>query len=454
MEKKRTGDMTRGNPTKLLILFALPMMVGSIFQSLYNTVDSIVVGRFVSAEALGAIGATNSTTFMMLSLAMGITSAISIVISQLYGAKEDAKLKKCTVSAMYLTLALGVIFGVLSFVIARPLMLLLGAPPEVIDMAVTYVRITCGLCIANFFYNAAASTLRAMGDSRTPLYFLILCSLLNIALNLLFVIKFHMGVAGVAYATVISQAVSAVGCIIRIFQKYPDLRFGVSDLAPDFELIKRITGMGLSMGVQSCVTSLGMMVVTRVINSFGADVVVAQTVGARVQNLAIMMFSQFSFSFSVYAGQNFGARDFERIRQGFRSCFLLVGGLSILAATLVFIFGDQIILLFVNADETSVIAIARKLIRIAAAFYPFLGWIWLYLSTLKGVGAIPPVIISGFVELAAKILLSIGLSRIWGATGIWFAEPIGWVLGIIPVAAYYYSGRWKKLSDKKKKQPA
>jgi len=440
--------MTHGNPMKLLILFALPMMIGSVFQSLYSTVDSVVVGRFVSASALGAIGATASFTTTLMHIASGITGAISILLSQFYGAKNDAALKRCTVNAIYLSAVCSLVLGLLGAVFARPAMELLGTPADIIDMSVDYLRIICLYYFTQFFYNTAASALRALGDSRTPLYFLILCSILNVLLDLLFVLKFGWGVAGVAYATIISQAVSAIACIVRMFQKYPVLRFGLADMKPDFSMIGRTCKLGFPIALQGCVLSLGNLTLTGVINSFGSDVVAAYAVGIRVEQLAGILFSQFSFSASVYAGQNFGARDFDRIRRGINCCFWLVGGLSLLSCLLVQLFANPIIGLFINAEEANVIAIARRLIRIESAFYPFLGWILMYLNVLKGFGAIPPTMVSAFIELGSKIVFSLILSSLFGSTGIWFAAPIGWALGTIPVAWHYHSGKWKKLAEK------
>ena len=331
MANVHTGDMTQGNPTKLILAFAIPMLIGSIFQSLYSMVDSAT----------------------------------------------------------------------------------------------------------------SASILRAMGDSKTPLYFLILCSLLNVVLDLFFVLILNMDVDGVAYATVISQALSAFACIVFMFKKYPILRFGKKDLIPDWKTISRITYLGLPMGLQSCILSIGMMVITWVINGFGSDIIAAHTVGSRVEQLATMIFSQVSFSFSVYSGQNFGAKDFERIKTGFRSAFLMVGALSIISTAVSWMFGNQLILLFVKAEEISVIKSAGEFIRIQSLFFAALGWIWLYNSALKGIGDIGITVLSSFVELGSKILLSIFLSKAFGYIGIWYAAPIGWVLGIIPSAIRYHSGAWR-----------
>ena len=333
---------------------------------------------------------------------------------------------------------------VVSMLLARPLMLLLNTPESVIDMSVLYIQLIGGLGIAQFAYNAAASVLRALGDSKTPLIFLIFCSLLNVALDLLSVLIFELGVAGVAGATVIAQAVSAAVCIAYMFKKHPQLRLKKDDFKPDTAVLLRIFGMGAQMALQGALLSVGMMVITRVINGFGANVVAAFTVGSNVQNLAVMLFSNFSFGFSVYVGQNFGARLAGRIRRGVREIFLLVGGLSVLASALSLIFAEPLVLLYVKPEETQVIEASLSFVRIQSWFFPFLGWIWLYNSTLKGMGKIGVTMVSSFVELGSKIGLSI-LLPIWiGYTGIWFSAPIGWILGLIPNLIYYYGGFWQR----------
>jgi len=438
-------DMTRGSPVKLMIRFALPMMVGSVFQALYSMVDSAVLGRFVGAEALAAIGAASSTTAFLLMLATSVTTAVSIVMSQYVGSRDMDKIRSGLSATVWLTVCVGLSLGLASALLAAPLMRLLEAPENVMGMSVTYIRLVCDLCIASFAYNAVASVLRALGDSRTPLIFLILCSVLNVVLDLLAVILLGMGVEGVAIATVLSQAVSAAGCCVYMLRKYPQFRLGRKDLVPDRKVMGRILGMGGQMALQSSLLSVGMMAITRIINGYGSDIVAAFTVGSNVQNLAVMLFSNFSFGFSVYVGQNFGAKDISRIRKGLNQMLLLVGGLSAAACLLSLLFARDLVGLYVSGEETAVIEAAVLFVRIQAWFYPFLGWIWLYLSTLKGVGRITVTTVSSFVELGSKIGFSLLLPVLMGGfVGIWYAAPLGWILGLIPLTAYYYSGRWAK----------
>lgn len=438
------GDMTRGNPTKLLVMFAIPMMIGGVFQLMYNMVDTIVLGRFVGAGALASIGATTSTTACFLYFSTGITGAMSIVISQLLGSGDAARIRKAVANAIYLSVFFGVIIGLIAFFGARPLMMLLGTPDDIIDGSVLYIRITCGLIIAQIAYNAVASILKAIGDSKTPLYFLILCSFLNIILDLVFVLQFHMDVAGVAWATILSQFISAVLCFVYMHRKYEVLRFTRADMAFDKKINGDYLRYGLPMGATSCFLSVGMFVITGVINSFGSSVVAAYTVGSKVENVAVLLFNQFAFSCSVYTGQNFGAGDKERIYDGTKQAMRLVLGLSVVAAVLMLFFGKYVAMLFLDGGETEILSIACELIRIEAFFYPALGMVWLYNSALRGIGAVKPTIVSSVAELCCKIVISLTLSRVLGATGIWFAAPVGWVLGAAISIAVFYRGKWEK----------
>lgn len=438
------GDMTRGSPARHIVLFALPMMVGGVFQLMYSMVDTAVLGRFVGAGALASIGATSSTTSCFLFLATGVTNAMSIVVSQLIGAGDRGKVRRATVNALYLTALFGVVLGAAAFFGAEPLMRLLGTPEDIIGGAVTYIRITCGLIFAQIAYNAVASILKAVGDSKTPLYFLILCTVLNVLLDLLFVLAFHMTVDGVAYATVISQMVSAVLCFLYMRRKYAIFRFTKADMAPDKEVIGEYLRYGLPMGLTSCLLSVGMFVITGVINSFGSSAVAAYTVGSKVESIAVLLFNQFAFSFSVYAGQNFGAGERERVYRGVKQAAAIILALSCLAAVIMLAVGPYVGQLFLDSGETGILSVAAVMIRIEAVFYPALGMVWLFNSALRGLGEVNATILSSVVELLSKILISVLLSRVLQETGIWFAAPIGWVLGFGVSAFCFYRGRWEK----------
>ena len=440
--KAKNLDMTQGEPARLLVLFAIPMLIGGIFQLMYNMTDTLVVGRFASVDALAAIGATGSTTSLIMMLGQGLTNAVSVVISQAEGAGRQDRMKSCVAHAVYLVLAGSLVLGLASLFGARPFLTLLGTPENIINDAVSYVQITGGLSIALTAYNGVAAVLRAIGDSKTPLYFLILCSLLNVVLDLVFVIAFHGGVPGVAIATVISQAVSVVLCVFYMVRRYPRLRPDAASFRFDGKIIREYLSIGLPMCFQSGVLCVGMFVITAVINSFGSDIVAAYTIGGKVEQLATLSFSNLAFSFSVYAGQNYGARLYRRIGEGLKKGLLIIVGLTILSSAVMLLFARPLAQIFLEEDVAAVLDGAVAMIRTEACFFWALGIIWAVNSTLRGMGLVRIALVSSIVELVCKIGISVTLSQVIGSAGIWIAAPSGWVLGLIPSLIYLL--RWFK----------
>lgn len=440
--KAKNLDMTQGEPARLLVLFAIPMLIGGIFQLMYNMTDTLVVGRFASVDALAAIGATGSTTSLIMMLGQGLTNAVSVVISQAEGAGRQDRMKSCVAHAVYLVLVGSLIMGLASLFGARPFLTLLGTPENILEDAVAYVQITGGLSIALTAYNGVSAVLRAIGDSKTPLYFLILCSLLNVVLDLVFVIAFHGGVPGVAIATVISQAVSVVLCVFYMVRRYPRLRPDAASFRFDGKIIREYLSIGLPMCFQSGVLCVGMFVITAVINSFGSDIVAAYTIGGKVEQLATLSFSNLAFSFSVYAGQNYGARLYRRIGEGLKKGLLIIVGLTILSSAVMLLFARPLAQIFLEEDVAAVLDGAVAMIRTEACFFWALGIIWAVNSTLRGMGLVRIALVSSIVELVCKIGISVTLSQVIGSAGIWIAAPSGWVLGLIPSLIYLL--RWFK----------
>ena len=275
---------------------------------MYNTTDSVILGKFVGADALAAIGATGTTAFGLLNIAIGVTNAFTVVISQLFGAGKHDQVRRAVANAMWISLVLGILLGFVGFFGARPIMRLLGTPENIMEPACMYVMIYGGLIIGQVFYNAASAILKALGDSKTPLYFLIFCSLLNIVLDLAFVLIWEGGVPGVAWATVISQILSAVLCMTYMFARYPQLRFGREELKIDRRLMREMLRIGVPLGITNGLLSVGMMVVTGVVNSFGSDIVAVYTVGGKVSQIATVTFSQLAFPSLCSPGRISGRR--------------------------------------------------------------------------------------------------------------------------------------------------
>ncbi len=445
MQRQTTLDMTQGSPMRLIILFTLPMLLGNLVQQLYSSVDSIVVGHFVSVQAMAAIGATSSMLYFFLNIAIGLSNGLGITISQYFGAKNEALIQKAAANAVLVTLAAALFMGGLGLTFARPLLELLQTPDDLIEMSYCYVTINYAGMVCLLGYNVTASILRALGNSRAPLYFLIFSSLLNVVADLVFVLVFHMSVEGVAIATVGSQGVSALLSIRYMARHYPVLRFKLRDLRPDWEIIGRVVKIGLPMGAQSGFFAAGMMVIQGVINSYGTDVVAGYTAGVRVEQLTWLTFTTLGNSISSYIGQNAGAKNLQRIRSGFRAALKICLVCSLASTLLVYLLGTPLLRLFITADQPQILAIGRGFLLVNATFYFPLGLIVLYNGCLRGMGDIGIPMVSATIELVIKVGGSLLLSLCFGYFGIWFAEPLGWVLGMIPSIIHYHRGRWEEL---------
>ena len=444
--------MTSGPPFRQIARFALPMLVGGIFQLFYNLIDMVIVGRMNGSRELAAIGATASATFLILSVTLGLATACSIVMAQHFGAGNLRMVRTTLTSAIYISLACAAAMTAAGFLASRPLMRLLQTPPEILDEAVGYMRICVGLGgLGVVVYNSSSAVLRAVGDSRSPLCFLILSSVLNVVLDVVLVAGFDRGVTGAAEATVISQAVSALAAVVFIARRYPMFRLSRADFAPNWSNIRMICRIGVSLGLQGLFIAIGEMTILGVVNGFGADVVAAYSTALRVQQVAILIYFTLTEAFAVFAGQNLGARKFDRIRDGFRKVTAALMALCLIIAAAIFTWGDLCVRLFISAADPrldTIVAIAGGYLRVATCLYPFLGLIIIHNNTLRGVGDTLYPLISGIVELFAKGGLALLFGYWFGYFGVWFAAPIGWILGLIPPAVRYHRGGWEKLADR------
>ena len=441
-----TKDMTVGSPFKTIIYFSIPMLLGGIFQQFYGVADTIIIGKFVGSRALAAIGATTSTMFFFLSFAIGFTNAFSIVMGQFFGAKNESMIKITFINSIFVTLFSSLLLLIFGMFFSRPLMLLLKTPPDIIDNSVLYLKICIGLSFGQLFYNGAASILRALGDSKTPLYFLILTTIINIILDLLFVALLKMNVLGAAIATVISQIMSAFLSILYIINKFPILKLNREDIVFNSSNLFMIIKIGVSMSIQAIFLSIGEMIISGVVNTFGTNVVASYTTGNRINQFASMAYFVVSEAFAVYTAQNFGACKFDRIKDGFKSIIILSLSLSIISAIIIFIFGDNLVRLFISSNDEYIDIIAnicKGYLRISSLFYPFLAIILLYNNSVRAIGNALIPLISGITELAIKVGGSIFLSIPFGYVGVWFANPVGWAIGIIPTCIYFHKYAFK-----------
>lgn len=448
MKNTYVKDMTVGNPTGLLLTFMLPMVVGNVFQQLYNMVDSMIVGRVVGADALAAVGATGSLNFLFFSLCGGMANGTGVVISQHFGAGNHDYVRKTIANAAYIMLAVGTVMGGLGILLSRPVLTLLNTPANILDNAVLYMRIMCAGVLAVALYNCISAILRAVGDSKTPLYFLIVASVLNIYLDLLFVKTFQMGVAGAGIATIISQLLSGIGSLIFALRKNPFFKIRKELAKPDLDIIWQCTRMGVPLAFQTSLIAISCVALQSVVNTFGSVVVAAFTATSRIEQLVQQPYNSLGMAMSTYTGQNIGAGKVDRVRQGYRRGLGIMAVFSLLMIPLAQFGGEYIMRLFVR--ETEVISFGAHALKITSLFYLFLGSIYVTRGLLNGAGDAVFAFANGMVEMLGRICLARPLTLIpmVGVWGIWLATALTWMLTGIFNVFRYQQGKWKKMVPK------
>lgn len=448
-QKTNITDMTVGNPTGHILKFALPVLVGNMFQQLYNTIDSLVVGKYVSADALAATGSCGSLNFLFFSLSSGLAIGIGIIISQYYGAKDDNGVRKTIANSLYILCMASLLATLIGVSLARPLLRLMATPNEILDMATLYLRTTCCGILFIALYNGVASALRALGDSKTPLYFLIISSFLNIGFDLLFVLKFKMGVFGVGFATVIAQFVSAIISLGYAIIYVPYFRLSKNEMKPETEIIVRSFKLGVPMALQSSMIAISMIVIQSVVNGFGTIVMAAYTITCKVDLIASQLYNAMSTSLVTYSGQNFGANDIDRIKKGYIRGLAIVTIYNCIVVPIVYTFSHPITAFFVN--DASVISFGSDAMRITAIFYFALGIIYIPRGILNGCGDAKFSLINGITEVACRIVYATALTRIAsiGMWGIWWATGLTWVTVAIVCNSRYLTSKWKTLYNVK-----
>ena len=446
MANTKRMDMTTGPEWKHILLFSLPIMAGNLLQQLYNTVDGIVVGNFVSQNALAAAGTSGTLAFIFLAFAMGFGNGAGIVVAQLFGAKQYDELRNAVSTALILLIGMGVFFSLFGSLMARPLLHgLMNVPEgEVLDLAVTYFAIYSIGFFLQFIYNAVASILRAVGDSRAILYFLLVSSMVNLILDLAFVVWFGWGIAGAAVATVISQLGSAVVSVIYMFKKHPIFRFGKGEFIFRKDKCLLCLRMGIPSTVQQSIISFGNVFIQRLVNSFGSAAMAAFTVGVRIENYLFVPAIGFSTGMNTFSAQNIGAGKPERVRRGGAATVLLTFSVAVVLELLSYIFAASLSTLF--GVEGEALALSVRYVR----FLAFCFWIFsVYIAVsgmLQGAGDVVYTMMCSLVSLAIRVFVSYGLVGLfhWDFSAIWTAMPIGWSTAFIMAFIRYFSGKWKE----------
>ncbi len=421
-------DMTVGKPAKLMMSFAVPMLVGNIFQQLYNVVDTIIVGRFVGREALAAVGSSFAIIVLINSIILGLAMGASVLFSQLYGAKDYKRLKTSIIMAAVFILAVTLVLSVITFFSTDTIIRLYKMPPETVHYASGYLRcIFAGLIFVSL-YNIAANVLRSLGDSKTPLYFLLIACFINIVLDLWFVVGMGMEVFGAAVATVIAQAVSGIACAGFTVYKIKFLQFHRSDAVFDRALFRTMGKYAFLTSVQQSVMNFGIVMIQGLVNTFGSALMAAFSAGVKIDAFAYMPVQDFGNAFSTYTAQNVGAGNKQRVRQGLKTAAVMTGIFSIIVTIVVILFAKPLVGLFVKAEDVEVIAIGVKYLHIEGAFYILIGFLFMFYGFYRGLGLASMSIVLTVVSLGTRVLLAYMLAPSFGYTMIFWAIPIGWLL--------------------------
>jgi len=437
-------DMTHGRETPLLLRFMLPMLLGNLFQQVYNLADSVIVGQHEGANALGSIGCTGSITFLFFSFCNGLSMGAGILIAQYFGSGRGDKVKQTLANAFYIQMVSGVLLSIIGYLSARPILTLLKTPAGQIDGSTTYLEIVCLGTLAVSLYNYAAQTMRALGDSRTPLIFLIVACLINVFLDLLLVVGLNMGVMGAALATVLSQCISAVCSLLYGFWKNPYFKLKREHLRFDREISAKCFQIGLPLAAQSILISISCVILQRVVNGFEEAVVSAFTATTRIEQLVQQPFNSLGSAVSTFTGQNMGAGKTDRVKTAFHKSIWIAAAISLSMLIACYAAGSFMIRCFVNDPE--VIRIGAMGLRITSLMFFPLGMIYITRGLLNGAGDAFYAMINGAVEVTGRVGFSLLFVVIFpiGIRAVWFATGLTWVITALAGIIRYRQGKWLK----------
>lgn len=432
-------DLTTGNITRTMLRFAFPMICGNMLQQLYNVVDTLIVGQFLGADALAAVGSSYALMTFLTSILLGMCMGSGAVFSIRYGERNESRLQEDMFVSFVLIAGFTLLLNSLVFLLIDPIMRLLSVPAEVYELMREYLWVIFWGIAATFFYNYFASLLRAVGNSLVPLLFLGGAAILNIALDLLFVLRFGLGVAGAAWATVISQWISGLGLFGYTCIFCPQLRIQKARMRMRLATVREIGKFSVLTCMQQSVMNLGILMVQGLVNSFGPAVMAAFAAGVKIDSFAYMPVQDFGNAFSTFIAQNFGAKKEERIRQGMRAAVKTAGIFSVCISVLVVIFAKQLLLIFIRPQETEILAVGVSYLRVEGAFYCGIGCLFLLYGLYRAINRPGMSLVLTVISLGSRVVLAYTLSAIpaVGVTGIWWAVPIGWFLADLTGILYY-----------------
>lgn len=426
-------DLTKGSPLKLILEFAFPVCMGNIFQLFYSLADTRIVGSYIGKNALAAVGSTNSLNSMIIGFLLGMTNGFAIIVARYFGAKKYEDMKKSVVATFEIGIIVSVLFTVISVVFLKDILKVLNTPEDITDMASDYFVIILAGMTASMLYNVCSGILRAVGDSFTPLCFLVGSTLCNVGLDLLFIRVFDMGVKGAAYATVISQILSFVLCLTYMWVKYPILRVGRNDFIIPGALAKEMCSTGFSMGFMLSLINIGSVALQTCINSFGENIIIAHTAARKITDVFMLPFTVFGTTMATYCGQNLGAGEYARIRQGVKIVLLITWVWCVMVIIVSYTAAPFLIRMVTGNSDREVIETAQLYLKIDTLLYFVCTLICILRNVMQGIGDSITPIVSSAIELITKVAVAVFLTPYLDYMAIILAEPISWVLMVIPI---------------------
>ena len=439
-------DFTKEHPDKTLWRFWIPMMLSVMFQQIYNIADSMIAGKFAGEDALAAVGASYPITIIFMAFAVGMNLGASVVVSRLFGAGDRKGVKRAVTTAFVSSLGLAAVLTVFGYFFSSNMMEWIHTPQNIMADGILYLKIYVFGMIFLMLYNVCTGVFTALGDSKTPLHFLLGSSAGNIILDLIFVAQFHWGVAGVAWATFIAQGISAVLCFIYIVKKFPILHLKKENFRFSLPACGKLMALGVPMALQFSITAIGTIIVQGAVNVYGEDYMAGFSAAAKIQNVICTVFVAFGATIATYVGQNWGAGKVDRVRQGVRCTQIMILAYSVIAMILVFFFSKYLTYLFISPSETKVIEVSVLYFHTVFWCYPFLGSIFLYRNTLQGLGYGLVPMLGGVFELAARSAIVVLVAGKTSFAGVCLSDPAAWISALIPLIPYYIyvTRKWKK----------
>lgn len=430
--------MTEGSPMKLILGFALPLLLGMLFQQVYSMVDTMIVGKYLGIEALAAVGATGSINFLIIGFCLGVCSGFALPIAQRFGAKDEKGLKRFVGNSAILATIVAVVMTVLTVLLCRNILEWMKTPTDIIDLSYTYIVVIFAGIPATILYNLLSSYLRSLGDSVMPVVFLVISAILNVGLDLLFIIVFHMGVFGAAFATVLAQAVSGILCMIYIVRKCEILHPAKEDWVLHRDCTKTLLGMGLPMGFQYSITAIGMVVLQAAVNSLGSVAVASMTAAQKISMFVVCPFDALGSTMATYGGQNVGAGKLKRLSKGLLQAGILGIAYSLIIFVVLYFAGDYMIYLFVDPEKEQVVARARQFLLINGAFYIPLVFVNEVRFLIQGMGYSGFAVLAGVFEMVARALVGAVFVPLYGYVAACFASPMAWIFADLFLFPAYF----------------